>query len=231
MAFERRRAHVHHLLVHVRRVAALCLYRGGFATVRWIPSEFNTSYAGSRKCDPFYDAGRSVLARLEEKHTRDTKHRMSSGSSQDPFTSQRAPLHPSCRRDTDDAIVVIHDSTMNDAVPFQKKKLCLQEKASHGRVMCLRTKASAENCGTKTNAIPTKQDAKSCGSTCGLQAEIEPHSDVRSSRTQQRHLEYQTTSLHTLANNDWNSHSSSRSSDDEEESGRDLVKSRHRKLQ
>ena len=50
-------------------------------------------------------------------------------------------------------------------------------------------------------------------------------------RTQQRHLEYLVMSLQTLANNDWGSHSSSSISDNEEEPGRGLVRSRHRKLQ
>ena len=43
LAVERRRAHVHRLLVHIRRFAALCLCRDLFATVRWIQSEFDTS--------------------------------------------------------------------------------------------------------------------------------------------------------------------------------------------
>ena len=66
VAFERRRAHVHRLLVYIPRFTALCLCRDVFATVWWIPSEFNTSDAGSRKYDPFDDASQSVLARLEE---------------------------------------------------------------------------------------------------------------------------------------------------------------------
>ena len=49
-----------------------------------------------------------------------------------------------------------------------------------------------------------------------------------SSRTQPRHLEHLATSLQTLADNDWRSH---RSSDDCEEPGRGVVKSRHQELQ
>ena len=74
--------------------------------------------------------------------------------------------HLSCRRDTNDAIVVMHDSTMNDAVPFSKKKLHLKSTAGHGRVVCFRTKVSAAIGGTNNVAIPIKQDAKSGGSTC-----------------------------------------------------------------
>ena len=114
VAFERRRAHVHRLQVHIRRFAAFSLCGDVFATVPWIPSDLNTSDAGSRKFDPLYDVGQSLPATLEEKHTRQCKYRIFSGSSQDPFTSQSAPLRPSCRRDTDDAIVVIHDSRLNE---------------------------------------------------------------------------------------------------------------------
>ena len=66
LALERRLTNVHRLLVHVRRCAALCLCRDVFSMVRWTPSEFNTSDAGSRKYDPFCDASQSVLAQLEE---------------------------------------------------------------------------------------------------------------------------------------------------------------------
>ena len=91
LAFKRRRAHVHHLLVYIRPLRC----RDVFATVRWIPSGFNTSDAGSRKNDPFYDASQSVLARLEEKCRRTAKHRPSPYSSQDSFASQDAALSPS----------------------------------------------------------------------------------------------------------------------------------------
>ena len=47
-----------------RRPCVLC--RDVFATVRWIPYEFDTSGAGSRKYHPFNDASQPVLARLEE---------------------------------------------------------------------------------------------------------------------------------------------------------------------
>ena len=53
----------------------------------------------------------------------------------------------------------------------------------------------------------------------------------RTSWTQQRHFEYLATSLRTLANNDWGSHSSPSSSDSQGEPSRGLVKSRHRVLQ
>ena len=53
LAFEQRWAHVHRLLVHIWRFAALCLCRDVFATVRWIPSALNTSDAGSRKYRSF----------------------------------------------------------------------------------------------------------------------------------------------------------------------------------
>ena len=52
LAFDRRRAHLHLLLVHIRRFDALCLCRDVFASVRCEPSEFNTSDAGSRKVCP-----------------------------------------------------------------------------------------------------------------------------------------------------------------------------------
>ena len=113
--------------MHIRRFAPLgcavtCLRRcGGYCL------KFNTSGAGSRKYDPIYDAGQSVLASLEEKHTRNTRHRVSAGSRQDPFTSQYASLHPSCRRDTHDASVVMHDSTKNVAVPLPMKKQYVKE--------------------------------------------------------------------------------------------------------
>ena len=119
LAFERRRAHAHRLLVHIRRFAALDVV----ATVRLIPSETNTSETGSRKYDPFYDEGQSVLARLEEKHLRSTRHRNPPGSSQDPSTSQCAAPHPSCRGDADDAFLVMHDSTLHGAVLFPKKQV------------------------------------------------------------------------------------------------------------
>ena len=75
LSFERRRAHVHRLLVHIRPFVALCLFRDVFATVRWAPSEFNTSDARSRKYYPVDDASQSVLASLEEECTRNAKHR------------------------------------------------------------------------------------------------------------------------------------------------------------
>ena len=72
--------------------------RDVFATVRWIPSGFNTSDAESRKYDPFYDASQSVLARLEEKCRRTATHRPSPHSSQDSCHSQDAALNPSSHR-------------------------------------------------------------------------------------------------------------------------------------
>ena len=113
-------------------------------TVRWIQSEFDTSDAGSRKYDPFYDASQSVLARLEES-TRAVPNIVSPG-----------PVHQSVRRapsiiysrDTDDVMVGMHDSTKYGAVPSPRKMVCLMRTASHGRVMCLRTKASAASGGT-----------------------------------------------------------------------------------
>ena len=44
LAFQRRRGRAHRLLVHIRRFAALCLSRDIFATVRWIPCEFNLDH-------------------------------------------------------------------------------------------------------------------------------------------------------------------------------------------
>ena len=196
-----------------------------FATVRWIPSEFKISDAGLGRYDRFYDAGHSVLAGLEEKHMRDTKHRISSGSSQDPFTTQRAPLHPSSCRGADAAIVVVQDSPMNDAGPLPKKKLGLKETASHDRVMCFPAKASAV-IGTKISAIPTKLDEilwlhvttpsrVRTPQFWSTHHDHPPHTmqsqttlKRRSSRTQQRNFENLPTSLQTLANNERSFHSS-----------------------
>ena len=52
----------------------------------------------------------------------------------------------------------------------------------------------------------------------------------RTSQTQQRHLEYLATSLQSLDNNDWGSHSSSNSSDEMEELGLRLAQKQTPKL-
>jgi hypothetical protein len=51
LAFERRRASSSGLLIHVRRFSAMCFARNVFATIRWIPSEFNSSDEG-RSVEP-----------------------------------------------------------------------------------------------------------------------------------------------------------------------------------
>ena len=177
--------------------AALCLFRDVFATVSvdTVCFHFNTSNAGSQKYDPFYDASQSVLTSLKEKHTRNSRPRISPGSSQGPFTGRCAALHPSCRGDTDDVIVSMHCSTMNGAVPFPRKRLCLKGTAGHGRVMCLRTKSNAAIGGTNNYAIVAEQDAKSGSSTSRLQDElcsdVEAAGSPTASNTRTNHSEVQ----------------------------------------
>ena len=55
---------------------------------------------------------------LEETCTRNSRDRISPGSSQDPFTSQCAALHPSYRSDTDDVKV---------GMPFTKEEAVFEE--------------------------------------------------------------------------------------------------------
>ena len=122
---------VHRLFVHIR------------------PSEFSTSDAGSLEHDPFYDASQSLLAWLEE----NTRAIPDIVSIQAAVRARSPALHPSCRRDTDEVTVGMRGSTMKDAVPFQKKKLCLKGTTSHGRFMHFRTQARAAFGGTNNNAI------------------------------------------------------------------------------
>ena len=137
---------------------------------------------------------------------------------------------------------VFHDSTMNETVSLPRKKLWVSETANQGRVRCLRTKANSSGSGAEGGAIPAEQDAKSCGTTCQNQTPQRwPHDEIVDrhrhsheprwgpgpAERSQRHLECVTTSQQTLANNAWGSHSTSGSSDDEEEPGRHLVKGRH----
>ena len=157
------------------------------------------------------------------KHTRmKSEHRISTGNSQNPSNIQCAPLYPSCRLAKMMHIVVIEDSSVHDAVLSPRKKLRLSETAIHGRVMCHGTKASSSAGGTECDAIPGEQDVNSCGTTCRLPSQnrnrqrllhdaiVEPPWKSRSSRTEQRDLEYLATSLQTLAKDDWGCHCSSR---------------------
>ena len=107
-----------------------------------------------------------------------------------------------------------------------------------------RTKAGAATGGTNNRTVPTsrtrnllapRSDFRMSPAAMPKRRDRRPplvhsRSTLKSSpsRTQQRHLEYLATSLQTLANNDWGSHRVSRSSDNEEEPGRGLVKKHER---
>ena len=124
VAFERRRAHVHRLLVYIPRFTALCLCRDVFATVWWIPSEFNTSDAGSRKYDPFDDASQSVLARLEENACAMPNV---VPSIRPPVRAPRSIHHAVVIDDTEMMVWSgMHDSTVHDAVLFPMKEVMFE---------------------------------------------------------------------------------------------------------
>ena len=177
--------------------AALCLSRAD---------------AGSRKYDPFYDAGKSVLATLEE-NIRAVPD-ISPDGSQDPSTSQCSVLHPPCRRDTDDASFVMHDSTtLKDS--FRKKKLCLKSTASHcgasrrERVLQLEGRTIMPSQPSRTRNLVAPRAVFKTSLNHGAmtkrrdrrQTPVSSRAKLKSrtSWTQQRHLEYLAISLRTLA--------------------------------
>ena len=149
----------------------------------------------------------SMCQPSSKKNTHGCGHRISPGSSQDPSTSQCAPLRQSsspvscldlltCRRDEDDASVVLQNC--NDAVPFPTKKLCSRETAGQGRVMCLQMKASSAACGTEhiachpsqagreilrfhvvtSSRVRTPQRGRRCGSSTASGA-VTNHAEIR----------------------------------------------------
>ena len=52
------------LLTQIRRVASVCLARNIRTSIRWIPSEFNSSDRGSREHDSAYDPTKSLVDHL-----------------------------------------------------------------------------------------------------------------------------------------------------------------------
>ena len=135
----------------------------------------------------------------------------------------------------------MHDSTMHGVVLFPRKKLCLKDTASHGRMMCFRTVASATIGGTNNHTIPAEQDAESVGYSIRLQDELCRDAEAAGSPTGS-----DTLTIHSEVQLKPNAatrprvfgtliadagHYRSSNSNNEEELGRGLVRNRHQKLQ